>query len=352
MAVKILRKLRIVLNKALASRKIKWLNNKSVDYNNQPETLAEYLIMTRNDMNLSQVQVSEMTRIPLKYLSALENSTYSSLPADVYVVGFLAKLAKLYEADSQSLVEQFKFERELNLSQVSVGGRKKRNKPSLNLSITPKFLSLLLGSLVIFSTLVWLFWQIVGINTKPFLEIYGPSTGSVINGSVVVLKGKTDPGAILRINKETVFVDKEGFFEATLSLSSGQNELMVESSNKFDKTTTQNLTVVADLPERVSENETIEANKTFKVEIFVEKDLPISITLDGKIVPTEIFPAKTSKAYEVKDKIVLLTPDAGNTSVKINDKALGVLGKKGEVLTVPFASKDLDVIMKTTNSNK
>ena len=86
----------------------------------QLETLSEYLQEVRRKLKLSLKEVSTLTTISLKFLEALEEGKFNWLPSDVYVYGFLKKLARLYSLDENVLIAQFKKERGIFIKQYSL----------------------------------------------------------------------------------------------------------------------------------------------------------------------------------------------------------------------------------------
>ena len=60
------------------------------------DTLGEYLAQIRNQLNLDLKTVSLLTQIKPSYIEHLEIGEYHSLPADVYIRGFLKNFSTLY----------------------------------------------------------------------------------------------------------------------------------------------------------------------------------------------------------------------------------------------------------------
>lgn len=58
------------------------------------ESLGEYLRRKRELREVTLEEIATITRICTRYLQALENDDYESIPADVFVKGFLRAYAK------------------------------------------------------------------------------------------------------------------------------------------------------------------------------------------------------------------------------------------------------------------
>ena len=82
----------------------------------QKLTVGAYLSQERKRKDISLVDVSKVTRIAVQYLDALERDEFKSLPASIFVRGFLRTYAvhigldpkevlRIYEAQMSSLAE-------------------------------------------------------------------------------------------------------------------------------------------------------------------------------------------------------------------------------------------------------
>jgi cytoskeletal protein RodZ len=65
------------------------------------------LTVVRESKGLSLTDASRITKIPVKYLKAIEEYDSKHLPAMVYVQGFLKNLSQLYRIDSKSTVSNY-----------------------------------------------------------------------------------------------------------------------------------------------------------------------------------------------------------------------------------------------------
>lgn len=65
------------------------------------------LAQIRESKGLTLTDVSRITKIPLRYLQALETHDLKGLPAKVYIQGFLKNLAQLYRLEPKSTVSSY-----------------------------------------------------------------------------------------------------------------------------------------------------------------------------------------------------------------------------------------------------
>lgn len=208
----------------------------------QSETLSEYLLSVRESLELSLDAVAEQTGIQKKFLEVLERGDFSSLPAEVYVCGFLKKLAALYSVEEELLVNQYKKERGIvqNITHKPV----RSSRPLSGFAVTPKTISFAVALLFLFGTLAYVFFQLRGMSQDPTITILEPMSGSKVEDSFVKVIGKTEPGNQLSINSEDIFVQEDGDFMTTVSVAPGQIELVFTATNKFNKMTVKTLALI------------------------------------------------------------------------------------------------------------
>lgn len=293
----------------------------------------------RASLGLTVAEVAETTGIADKFLQHLEAGTYYRLPPDVYVFGFLKKLADLYAISSEVLLCQYKRERGINeqVASEKIGPKKGIKSWLSKLVVTPKLISLFGGVGLALVAMFYIAFQVSAINRTPALVLDQPLPGTVVKDSMVTVVGHTDPGTIVAINGENVFVDPEGKFTTLLGVAAGQKELDITAQNKYGKTTTQKLSVIVDsnVP---SDNGAVAGAETkqLSMEIKFTRATTINVKQDGIDLPEEIVPADGIKTLNAKSEVILKTSDAGSTLVTINGKAIGALGRNHESLTVPF----------------
>ncbi len=312
------------------------------------ETLGEYLSAVRAELGLTLEQVSQATGVYEKFIHYIETGKYHLLPPGVYVLGFLRKLAEVYKISADSLLEQYR--KELGIVEHAASKKlaeEKSWKSKLQkITITPKFLTVAGSGLVGIIAFLYIVFQVFAINKTPALAISEPHNDAVISGTSVNVVGKTEPGIIVSINGQNVFVDPNGDFHTTIGVAPGQKELRIDAANKFGKKNEQVLAL------RVEETQIAGANTTEPSELILElkfkKSTKIQLIQDGIEIPQEIVPAGAIKQVVAKDSVSLTTYDAGNTEATLNGKSVGVLGKNGEKITIPFSREAADLIVKTS----
>lgn len=319
------------------------------------ETLGEYLLEVRNDLGLTLEEVSQKTGIYEKFIHYIETGKYHLLPPGVYVLGFLKKLANVYKISADILVAQYRKERGIveHAAEKTQADENSWKEWFKKITITPKLITISGSALVVLIAFFYVVFQVFAINKTPELTILEPKNDSVISGTTVNVVGKTEPGIIVAINGENIFVDADGNFRTTIGVAPGQKELNVQAVNKFNKKNEQLLAL------RVEENQSqqnvagAETNtpSELQLELKFSKATKIEVTKDGTEIPDEIVPAGGIKQITAQDMVTITTYDAGSTNVTVNGKELGLLGKKGEKVTVPF-TKESAVLIEETSSEE
>lgn len=308
------------------------------------ETLGEYLSMVREKLGLSVAEVSQQTGILEKFVVAMEEGKYHLLPPDAYVLGFLRKISAAYSISCQDLLEQYK--KEKGIVEQTARERMVANKGWRSyieqLSVTPKLISLSVGVLLGTGAFVYVLAQVFSVNRTPDLAILHPTSDTVIAGSSIDFKGQTQPGMSVTVNGQNVLVKADGSFETTLGVAPGQKDFLVTATNKFGKKRVEEISLRVDEP-KVAGDAT-EQSSDIILELQFTKTTTINVNSDGLSLPEETVPAGASKKIIAKQKIELTTSDAGSTQVSYNGEKLGVLGKTGQKLTVPFGNDPKQVL--------
>ncbi len=305
------------------------------------ETLPEYLKAARESLGYDLNNVSKITNISEKFLENLESGSYHKLPADVYVYGFLRKLGELYRTNAETLIEQYKKEHGI-AEQLSKKVPAYKSYTDQKFVLTPKTMTLgALGLFIIF-VLGYLFFQVHAINQPPKIFIETPKDGERLTTSSTVIQGKTDVGTTLSMNDQQIFVDSEGNFKQPLSISPGEKILTFVARNNFGKQSTKQILIIGDF--QTNDGVNTPKDNSFDLTITVGPNSTwLQVAIDGAPAQDETFIAGSSKVYSAKSKIELSTGDAGSTSIKLNNKDLGKLGRDGEVLReVPFTADSVN----------
>lgn len=288
------------------------------------DTLGEYLISVREQLNLDTKTVSMMTQIKPSYIDLLEAGNYTALPADVYVRGFLKSLSEHYRIKEQILVDQYEKERGIGLLPQS----KVKNSEERKLSFTPKNLIVGVSVLLGLAAVLYIGNQIRSVLAPPYLNISEPASDLNVQGNSIVVAGQGEVGAAVFINSQPVLTDPNGQFTENLLLSTGLNVVEISEKNKFGKVSkvTRNIT---------SANTAVAPAVPAAINLVLNigpASAWVSLEADGVVVQKGTMLAGSTKTVSAKNEIILTSADAGSTEVIYNGKSLGKLGREGEVI--------------------
>lgn len=295
------------------------------------DTLGEYLASVRNQLNLDIKTVSLMTQIKPSYLELLEAGDYQSLPADVYVRGFLKSLAVNYRIKESVLVDQY--EKEIGIGIIPM------TKPEVSkeqkFSLTPRKIVIGTSILLALLAIVYVGKQIRSVLAPPYLVVNEPADDMNVQGNSVVVAGIGEVGSEVFINNQPVLIDASGHFTENLILSSGLNVVEISERNKFGK--------VSKIVRKITSENTVATQIPQSAVNLVINIGPgsawVSMEADGVVVQKGTMLAGSTKTVSAKNEIILTSADAGSTEVTYNGKNLGKLGRAGEVIrNVQFSS--------------
>lgn len=189
---------------------------------------------------ISLEQMEKCTKINKEYLLAIENCNFEKInAAGIYKKNFIKKYAQCLNEDPEPFIRQFENEEENNNAKLQTT---KINKYQLgNLPLTLRYLlSIALIAIFIF----YLFGHINNILRSPALTVITPQDGSIVNENTIIISGATEKETKVSINKESVKINEEGYFNQEIILSPGINTIIISAESKHGKITKQTLNII------------------------------------------------------------------------------------------------------------
>jgi len=214
-------------------------------------TLGETLRLQREKKGITLDQAAADTRIREKFLKALEDGDYQSLPGAVYTKGFLRNYAQYLDLDADESVAVFHSERGTVAPDAPRTFRPMRPVMRRSLIFTPVVLVpvFVIAGIVLFFG--YLYYQFTSFAVAPALDVFDPSTDAIAQQSQFVLKGHTVPTGKVTIQvfpgPETVADVRpaaDGTFSATIDLTLGSNHVIVEVLDQSGKVSRVNRNII------------------------------------------------------------------------------------------------------------
>ena len=219
-------------------------------------TLGEQLRAQRERKGITLEQAAADTRIREKFLKALEDGDYPSLPGAVYTRGFLRNYADYLDLETDELVVLYQQERGGGPPEPTPKRTFKPYRPVVHQSfifrpvvfvpvLVLAFVGLFLG---------YIYYQFTTFATLPKLEILDPSSDGLAASSDLVVRGVTVPGGRVTITviPGSEFIDihsgNDGSFDTRVALSPGSNHVVVEVQDSAGKTNRVSRTIQYQAP--------------------------------------------------------------------------------------------------------
>lgn len=207
--------------------------------------LGSILKAARTKAEVTLERAEAATKIPLKYLDALEQGTYNRLPAEAYNIGYVRCYADYLKLNPDRVISLYKQERSKQWHQseeaVSFSPKKASDWQFL---ITPKLIGIV-GLVVLFGSIgAYIASQLREFTQPPTLEVTSVPEEFTSDKDQIVLEGHTSGGALLTINSEPIFVSPEGGFSQKVQLNPGVNQIVLQAKNRAEKVSLRTVKVL------------------------------------------------------------------------------------------------------------
>ena len=196
--------------------------------------LGDTLRAQREKKGITLEQAAADTRIREKFLKALEDGDYQSLPGAVYTKGFLRNYAEYLDLGTDELVITFHQERG---GQPEAPRSFQPMRPIVHRSLifTPKVLLpvVVLAGVVLF--VGYLYYQFSSFATPPRLEVTDPPGDVIASQADLLIRGVTVPDGRVTVRafpSQNAITDvrpaSDGTFSTSVSLVQGANHIEIE----------------------------------------------------------------------------------------------------------------------------
>lgn len=188
---------------------------------------------TRLDKEYELIDISKKLKIPVKYLTAIENEEVKNFPQEPYCSLIIKDYADYLGLNGQEMLSFFRRDFE----------PKKRNKnfKKEGFSFTPQFTFKILIWIIVLGFVFYLTSEYIKFNRPPKLKIDWPET---ITSEGFNLTGITDPDSTIRVNDDLIIVDSKGNFQKKIQINSNDEiKITIESKSPSGKTTIEEKTL-------------------------------------------------------------------------------------------------------------
>jgi len=196
------------------------------------ESWGEKLQQARRFKNLKIEDISRKLNIRSEYLQALEEERFENLPAGLYGKNFIKEYASFLGLNVKEIIKDWDAQ-VINSSPDDPFSRKVLARHRF--IIFPKIIRnlLIIGAILIcFLYLIFYFKKII---LPPQLIITQPETNLALSGSSIIISGKTEIEAEVKINGEIVLNNHDGYFTQTVNLKKGLNNIIIKAKKKYSR---------------------------------------------------------------------------------------------------------------------
>ena len=194
----------------------------------QTENIFDDLAEIRKKRGISQETVSRKTKIPIKYIKALEGGSIKMLPDILYTKNIIKKYLALFNIDPRPFIAGLDMGRREKISP-----QKALNSQSL--IVVPRLIKAGMAVLIVFFLLIYLIYGINKIFSPPFIAIISPLDKQTVSDSGLVVRGRAEKDAKIFINDEQVILDKDNGFSKEVNLQKGLNSIKISGVKRYGK---------------------------------------------------------------------------------------------------------------------
>jgi len=165
-----------------------------------------------------------------------------------------------------------------------------------------------------------------------------PSEGSRVDGRSARVSGIAEKNAHLFVNDQPILVNEKGEFSEDVGLREGLNAITVVAKNKFDKETSQTVSVNAVYQNlatsaQASEGGVAESGSDFSLELYVFSNPTwISVEADGNLMYSGVLDPDVVQKFSAKEKISVTSGKGDDTHIKLDGKEDEILSKETGVV--------------------
>jgi cytoskeletal protein RodZ len=213
--------------------------------------LGDILRQQREKRGITLDQAAADTRIREKFIKALEDGDYMSLPGAVYTKGFLRNYAEYLDLNQDELVVLFHQERGLQAPEPA-----RRFDPLKPITKRPFIFTpaVLVPVGVLAAVLLfvgYLYYQFTSFAVAPTLDVTEPPSDAIAQDAQFVLKGRTIPNGKVTVHVfpgpltiADVHPANDGTFSVPLTLTTGANHVEVEVLDQSGKVSKVNRSIL------------------------------------------------------------------------------------------------------------
>jgi len=306
--------------------------------------LGQLLQEAREQKGVSLEQVEEATRIRQKFLQALEEENFGTLPAEAYVKGFLRNYATYLELDPEEVIALYEGREDEGKAALPQPGFFQPMDISL---AAPSWLTpdLVIGALLIVVLLAfgsWAAWHYLPPVIKTQLLFWRATatvTPSPTATTSVVLPPATPtatPTTMPTATPTEMATAIPTEMPTATPIATPTVAVIVSTSTPTSVPTSTPTgaptTTSAPTSAAPTDTPTPGVSTGVEVEVSIVEYAWLQVTVDGEVVFVGTLEAGTTRTWRGRESVRLDCGNAGGVEATVNGEFLGLLGERAEVV--------------------
>ena len=201
------------------------------------KTLGERLRKIREESELTIEEASRQTQIQKRYITALEQGNYASLPGPIYVESFLKKYSEYLGVSTEFVLSLYHQQEKKTLKKEYKSKFTPTPKEIPKALITPVLIRRILIGIVIVALMTYVGFEISKIFSPPELIISSPTDYVTVTENIIEVTGSTEQSATLSINGKEIFINDDGSFSEIVTLKEGLNNISISATKEKSRDT-------------------------------------------------------------------------------------------------------------------
>lgn len=180
----------------------------------------------------SRERVAKATKIKLEFIEAIEREDWERLPEFPVILGFVKSVAEVLKLNKRQVVALLRRDYPPKVLPVNP-------KPDVSAKFiwSPRLTFFVGIGFVLVILLGYLAMQYSSFIKPPNLKVEQPQDGEVVGERQVLVSGKVNPEATLKVNNQPVLVNEDGTFEVEIEIFEGTGEIVVVATSRSGKET-------------------------------------------------------------------------------------------------------------------
>ena len=297
------------------------------------DDLGKYLKAERKKQKVSVDEIASHTKIPVRFIQAIEANQFDQIPNAVSAKGFLRGYAQFLGLDTAEISEAF--DEELR---STTKGSSEQDEILSHLQVKrpsrlpfPRRVIFLVGGVVL------LLLVFVGLLPEQKNSLRTPSPPPILEEQITTREDK--PAGDEEFVEKMQITETSPTAEETAAVPLDETAIQENTEVESEKV----LTAIKVRPEEAEEPASPSENEPPPVSpaeepsmhlLYVEAIEPtwVQVEIDGDEIREALLQPNDSVRWKAKEKFLLKVGNAGGVKVRLNGNELGPLGPSGEVV--------------------